>query len=99
MTNQIKFLTPSDMQSVLVHDKRYQRAIKLLLEDWQTDENHLFSDLIKDSDVIFARRLQASNLVTGHYQLNEYANVQKFINHHDQWLTASAKQELLRPFD
>lgn len=93
------YLNPNDMQSVLSHDARYRRAIKLLFEKWSTDENHLFSDLIKTSDIVFARKLQQSELAHGRYALDDYQQVQEFIKLHEEWLTPAAKKELLDRFN
>lgn len=98
MTN-TKLLRPADLQSVLSHDKIYRRAVNLLLENWNPAENHLFSDLVKSSDVVFAKKLQVSGLVPGKFQLDDYQQVQQFIGAHDQWLTAAAKKEFMQPFE
>ncbi|BAP84727.1 hypothetical protein LOOC260_101490 [Paucilactobacillus hokkaidonensis JCM 18461] len=97
MTN-TKLLKPADLQSVLSHDKTYRRAVNLLLEKWDPAENHLFSDLVKSSDVLFAKKLQVAGLVPGKFQLDNYQQVQQFISAHDQWLTAAAKKELMQSF-
>lgn len=92
-------LRPADLQSVLSHDKMYRRAVNLLLEQWDPAENHLFSDLVKSNDVVFAQKLQRSGLVPGKFKLDDYQQVQQFISAHDQWLTAAAKKELMQIVD
>lgn len=93
------YLSPADMQSVMVHDVSYQRAIRLLSENWDTQENHLFSDLIKTSDVVWARKLQTAKLIKGKRDFTQYKDVRQFIVAHDEWLTPAAKRELLSSFD
>lgn len=94
-----QYLVPSDMQSVLVRDVSYQRAIRLLAENWDMEDTHLFSDYIKTSDVVWARKLQQTGLVSGKRDLSNYEEVQKFIIAHNDWLTSAAKQELLSIFN
>lgn len=93
------YLTPADMQSVLVHDVSYTRAVRLLSENWDTEDNHLFSDRIKTADVIWARKLQRAGLIHGKHDLSTYEGAQKFIIAHDDWLMPAAKNELLKDFD
>ncbi|WP_137596665.1 hypothetical protein [Paucilactobacillus kaifaensis] len=98
MTN-TKILRPADLQSVLSRDKTYRRAVDLLLETWDPTGNHLFSDLVKSSDVLFARKLQVTGLIPGKFKLDDYQQVQQFIAAHDKWLTAAAKTELMQTFE
>lgn len=98
MTNE-QLLVPADLQSVLSHDESYRRAVNLLTENWDPEQNHLFSDLVKSSDVIFAQKLQTTNLIKGKFSLSDYQQVQYFISNHEQWLTQSAKNELLKSFE
>lgn len=92
-------LQPNDLQSVLSHDYLYKRAVKVLLEQWDTEGNQLFSDQIKAGDIIFARKLQQAGLIQGSKDFSDYQSVQEFVVQHDQWLSGVAKTELISKFE
>lgn len=93
-----QLLPPTAMLAVLTHSKDYVRAAALLNEEWEPDSQPIYRDVLAARDVVFARQLQRGGLLSGRVDLSDYRAVNQLIIDHDQWLGASARQELLRPF-
>lgn len=91
-------LEPRTMRAILTHDRTYQRAVKVLREDWDLDAQSLFHNRIQASDVRFARLLQKAQLVTGTVNLMDYQAVNELMMRHEQWFSAGARSALVRPF-
>ena len=87
------------MHEILIHSDSYQRAVKLLHQDWEVDGLSLFHNRLQGADVRFARLLQAHGLVPGEIDLENYRAVSELTNQHPQWFSTSARHELLRPFE
>lgn len=87
------------MHEILTHSDSYQRAVKLLHQDWEVDGLSLFHNRLQGADIKFARLLQSNRLVLGEIDLDNYRAVSELINQHPQWFSTSARHELLRPFE
>ncbi|QZN92943.1 hypothetical protein KZE55_09380 [Limosilactobacillus panis] len=93
-----QFLKPALMVAVLTHDQDYQRAVGLLNEDWNPDDQPIYRDVFEARDVIFARQLQQSGLVPGKVDLGDYQSANHLLVRHPQWFSAGSRQALLAPF-
>lgn len=91
-------LNPQAMQRVLTHNEEYRRAVGLLNEDWDSDAQPIYRNVLEAADVHFARQLQIAGLISGTTDLNDYRAVNQLIMRHDQWFSAGARQALLDPF-
>lgn len=91
-------LNPQAMQKLLSHGTEYRRAIGLLNENWNPDDQPIYRDVLQAADVYFARQLQATGLIRGRVDLANYRSVNQLLMHHDQWFAKSARQALLAPF-
>lgn len=100
MVNQVaQLLKPTTMHEILTRTSTYQRAVKLLHQDWEVDGLSLFHHRLQAADVQLARLLQEHDLVPGSVDLGDYRAVSELANQHPQWFTAGAQRELLRPFE
>lgn len=93
-----ELLPPEMMAAVLSHNNQYIRAIGLLNEDWDPDDQPIYRNVLEAGDVVFARDLQAVRLVAGRVDLKNYRAVNQLLVRHEQWFSAGARRELLRPF-
>lgn len=93
-----QLLPPETMRAVLTHSRDYVRAAALVNEEWTPDEQPLYRDALGSQDVILARQLQSGGLLPGRVDLGNYRAVNQLLIDHQQWFAASARQELLRPF-
>ncbi|KRM77338.1 hypothetical protein [Secundilactobacillus collinoides] len=93
-------LTASDCRSVIWHDARYQRAIKLLQDDWQSVDtgNPLMSELIMITDLQFVQALQSAKLVPEKIDFVNYTAVMRFLNQHRRVLSTASQQWLTQNF-
>lgn len=91
-------LNPQAMQRVLTHSEEYRRAVGLLNENWDPEDQPIYRNVLEAADVHFARQLQMAGLVGGTTDLGDYRAVNQLIMHHDQWLSTGARQALLAPF-
>ena len=91
-------LNPRAMQHVLTHSQEYQRAVGLLNENWDPDDQPIYCNVLEAADVHIARQLQLAGLIGGRVDLNNYRAVNQLIMRHDQWFSPSARQALLAPF-
>ncbi|MCI1975294.1 MAG: hypothetical protein LKJ51_05190 [Limosilactobacillus sp.] len=94
-----ELLKPAVMKHILTHSKEYQRALKLLNVDWDLGDQMLFRDRVTAADVIFARQLQHHHLIIGNVNLDDYQAVGQLLTQHSQWFSATARFELLKPFN
>lgn len=77
-----KLLEPATMHEILTHSDSYQRAVKLLHQDWEVDGLSLFHNRLQGADVRLARLLQAHGLVPGEIDLENYRAVSELTNQH-----------------
>jgi hypothetical protein len=93
-----QLLKPALMKAVLIHDQDYQRAVGLLNENWDPDDQPIYRDVLEARDITFARRLQRSGLVPGKVDLSDYQSANQLLVRHPQWFSAGSRQALLTPF-
>lgn len=93
-----QLLKPALMKAVLIHDQDYQRAVGLLNENWDPDNQPIYRDVLEARDITFARRLQRSGLVPGKVDLSDYQSANQLLVRHPQWFSAGSRQALLTPF-
>lgn len=93
-----QLLKPALMKAVLIHDQDYQRAVGLLNENWDPDDQPIYRDVLEARDITFARRLQRSGLVPGKVDLSDYQSANQLLVRHPQWFSAGSQQALLTPF-
>lgn len=93
-----ELLRPAIMKMVLTHDQNYIRAVGLLKNDWDPDEQPIYRDVLAAHDVTLARTLQKAGLIHGQIDLSNYQAVSRLLAHHPDWFSPAASQELLRPF-
>lgn len=93
-----QLLKPMVMKSVLTHDQNYVRAIGLLNENWDPDDQPIYRNVFEAGDVGIARQLQNAGLVNGKVNLADYQAVSQLLARHPQWFSAGSRQALLRPF-
>lgn len=93
-----QLLKPALMKAVLIHDQDYQRAVGLLNENWDPDDQPIYRDVLEARDITFARRLQRSGLVPGKVNLSDYQSANQLLVRHPQWFSAGSRQALLTPF-
>jgi hypothetical protein len=86
------------MQRVLTHSDEYRRAVGLLNENWDPDDQPIYRNVLEAADVHFARQLQLAGLLAGTTDLSNYQSVNQLIMRHDQWFSPGARQALLAPF-
>ncbi|MFC6181720.1 hypothetical protein [Lactiplantibacillus daowaiensis] len=94
-------LKPTDMQSLLTHDHRYQRAVAVLHDDWLTimaDETRADRQRIQPDDLYFAQALLASGAVTSQADFTSYAGVQALRQRLGNQLSPAAQQALIKPY-
>lgn len=93
-----QLLKPTVMKSVLTHDQTYCRAVGLLNENWDPDNQPIYRNVLGEADVAVARQLQRAKLVTGRTDLADYRAVSQLLARHPEWFSASGRTALLRPF-
>lgn len=93
-----QFLKPAVMKSVLIHDQTYQRAVGLLNENWDPDNQPVYRNVLSEADVGVARQLQRAKLVTGRTDLADYRAVSQLLARYPEWFSAGGRKALLRPF-
>jgi len=94
-------LRPADMQSLLTHDHRYQRAQAVLKGQWLpiiAEEEQRFRQQISIDDLQFAKALLVSGSLTSPFQFDSYAGVQQLRQHFGNQLSPAAQSWLLRPY-
>ena len=94
-------LNPDDMQSLLTHDRRYQRAAAILANQWQrilADEDLAYRQQITVADLRFAKALLASGTLTSQFDFDHYAGVQQFRQHYGSQLTSAAQSWLVQKY-
>lgn len=94
-------LKPAEMQSLLTHDWRYQRAVAVLKGQWLpiiAEEERPFRQAIQPEDLQFAQALLMSGTLTSQFEFDSYAGVQKIRRYFGNQLSASADQWLVRPY-
>ncbi|ALO05352.1 hypothetical protein N7X57_14255 [Lactiplantibacillus paraplantarum] len=94
-------LKPDDMQSLLTHDRRYQRASAILTDQWQrimADEELAYRQQITIDDLRFAKALLASELLTSSFEFEHYAGVQHLRQHYGSHLTGAAQKWLVQKY-
>ncbi|MCG0730396.1 hypothetical protein IMAU60170_02654 [Lactiplantibacillus plantarum] len=94
-------LNPDDMQSLLTHDRRYQRASAILTDQWQriiADEDLAYRQQITIDDLQFAKVLLASETLTSQFEFDHYAGVQRLRQHYGSQLTSSAQHWLVQKY-
>lgn len=96
-----KPLDPSDMQSLLTHDRRYQRAAAILADHWQVvmaEEDLPYRQRIDRDDLAFAKALVASGTLTSRFDFTSYAGVQAVRQHFGSQLSPAAQAWLVRDY-
>jgi len=94
-------LNPTDMQSLLTHDWRYQRALAVLKGQWLPiigEETQPFRRMIQPEDLQFAIALQATGTVTGRFKFDNYAGVQAVQRYFGSQLSTAAQRWLVLPY-
>lgn len=94
-------LDPQNMQSLLTHDHRYQRALAVLTDNWQAamaEESLPYRQQIDVDDLKFARALVMSATVTSEFDFESYAGVQQMRQHFGNQLNLTAQQWLVRKY-
>lgn len=91
-------LTVTQLREILTNGRQYQRAVRLLTEQWEVRENQLKYDLVEPRDVNWARLLQDQQLVSGECDFKDYRAVSQLVNRHPEWFSAAGKAALLAPF-
>lgn len=94
----VKQLTAPQLREILKNGRQYQRAVRLLMEQWTIRENQLKYDLIQPLDVSWARLLQEHQLADGKYDLNNYREASSLLNRHPEWFSVAGRNALLAPF-
>lgn len=98
----MQVLEPNDLRSVINQDQTYQRARALIQNKW---DDLLLSqpfgmDKIMVSDILFAKRLLAADVVESVKQrFDTYEDIQKFIRTNQSYLSAMVIKKLREPFD
>jgi hypothetical protein len=95
----MNLLPPHDLQLVLENSQEYQQAKKLLWLDWDEEPNQLYHNPVTPTVVHLARMLQQAGLVRGRVDLANYREVGQMVGQHPRWFSATAKNELLKPFE
>ena len=93
-----QLLKPALMKAVLTHDQDYQRAVGLLNDNWDPDDQPIYRDVFEAQDIAFARQLQQAELVPGKVDLGDYQSANQLLVRHPQWFSAGGRQALLAPF-
>lgn len=94
-------LKPQDMQSLLTHDRRYQRAAAVLNGQWQlimADEDLPYRQQITADDLQFAQALLRSQTLASRWDFESYAGVQQIRQHFGSQLSPAAQRWLVRPY-
>lgn len=94
-------LNPADMQSLLTHDRRYQRAAAVLRGQWQlimAEEDQPFRQQITRDDLVFARALLRNAVLPSTFEFESYAGVQQIRQHFGSQLSGTAQQWLVRKY-
>ncbi|ETY72921.1 hypothetical protein [Lactiplantibacillus fabifermentans] len=96
-----KPLKPADMQSLLTHDWRYQRAAAVVKGQWLpiiAEEEHPFRQQIQPEDLQFARELIASDTLTSQFDFNSYAGVQAMRQYFGSQLSSTGQHWLVSAY-
>ncbi|MBO9165110.1 hypothetical protein C6Y11_00155 [Lactiplantibacillus pentosus] len=94
-------LNPDDMQSLLTHDRRYQRAAAILHDQWQrvsAEEDLAYRQQITVDDLRFAKALLASETLTSPFDFDHYAGAQQLRQHYGSQLTSAAQNWLVQKY-
>ena len=94
-------LDPTDMQSLLTHDRRYQRAAAILKGHWQeimADEELPYRQQITRSDLQFARNLVTSGTLTSSLDFESYAGAQAIRQQFGNLLNGDAQHWLVQRY-
>lgn len=94
-------LEPTDLQSLLTHDWRYQRAAAVLKGQWLpiiAEETQPFRQMIQPADLKFAMALQASGTLTSQFHFDNYAGVQAVRQYFGSQLSPAAEHWLVRAY-
>jgi len=94
-------LNPVDMQSLLTHDRRYQRATAVLLDQWQrviADESLPYRQQITVDDLVLARALLENATVMSQFDFEHYAGVQQLRQHFGSQLSVAAQNWLVQKY-
>jgi len=94
-------LNPADMQSLLTHDRRYQRATAILTDQWQhvmADETLPYRQQITVDDLTLARSLMRSATLTSQFDFETYAGVQQLRQHFGSQLSGIAQHWLVQKY-
>ncbi|WP_338207778.1 hypothetical protein [Lactiplantibacillus paraxiangfangensis] len=94
-------LNPDDMQALLTHNRRYQRAVAILKDQWQlimADETLAYRQQITPTDLQFARALLRSGTLTSRFNFDNYAGVQTLRQHYGSLLSGAAQQWLVHDY-
>lgn len=91
-------LTAPQLRTILTNNQQYQRAVRLLGEQWEVRDNQLKYDLVEPRDVSWARLLQEQQLVSGKCDFSDYRAVSQLVNRHPEWFSAAGRAALLAPF-
>ncbi|BDZ32254.1 hypothetical protein RA086_13480 [Lactiplantibacillus sp. WILCCON 0030] len=94
-------LKPADMQSLLTHDWRYQRAAAVLKGHWLpiiAEEERPFRQMIQPEDLQFAKALLDSGTLTSRFQFDRYAGVQAISQYFGNQLSPAAQRWLAQPY-
>ncbi|RRK10257.1 hypothetical protein D1831_08460 [Lactiplantibacillus garii] len=94
-------LDPENMQSLLTHDRRYQRAAAVLNGQWQVvmaEETLPYRQRITRDDLQFARALLASGSLTSRFSFDSYAGVQAIRQHYGNLLSPAAQTWLVHDY-
>ncbi|MFB9769014.1 hypothetical protein [Lactiplantibacillus modestisalitolerans] len=94
----VEALKPTDMQSLLTHDRRYRRALALLNGTWQAvlaEEPQRYRQQILIDDVRFAVALMRSGAVKSTCDFDSYAGVQHLIRRWGSLLSTEARGWML----
>ena len=94
-------LNPVDMQSLLTHDRRYQRATAILTDQWQqimVDEALPYRQQITIDDLKLAQSLVRSATMESQFEFENYAGVQQLRQHFGSQLSGAAQNWLVRKY-
>lgn len=94
-------LNPDDMQALLTHNRRYQRAVAILKDQWQlimADETLAYRQQITPADLQFARALLRSKTLTSRFNFESYAGVQTLRQHYGSLLSGAAQRWLVHDY-
>ena len=92
-------LKPDLLKRLVNHDRTVTRAIAMLNGHWSDVMATAGPQAQIDAPTVrIAKRLTRAGLFSDRFDFNDYARVQKYLIHHDVYLSASGRQVLLEPF-